>query len=461
MGWGASRRLEQNAIRINLSGRQRMLSQRMTKALLDLDDLQETPESLEQAINETHQELKLAHELFHQTLMAFKHGGIVQGSDGEERHLFPVQRSNEQNLIDQGIVVWQSYQKKILPIIKNQDNISSPLLQEAINSAREQNLLLLDLMNRFTSQLEAAADLEARILQRFQATALILVLFNFLFFMHNSLAHLKQGDDRQEKLINKLRIQTSDLKAAKEEAERANQVKSDFLANMSHELRTPLNAILGMSEILKEEVMGQLNIEQIDAVQTIEQSGSHLLELIDGILDLTKIESGNFNLDYLSVEVIYLCQSSLDVVKQQSLAKKQQLELKLSPNLPDIQVDERRVRQALINLLNNAIKFTLEGGHITLDVIMFSPDEALEKNYLRFSVTDTGIGITQENIDKLFQPFVQIDSALNRRYEGTGLGLAMVKKIVELHGGKISVTSEVGVGSCFVIELPYTNSVIQ
>jgi CheY-like chemotaxis protein len=192
-------------------------------------------------------------------------------------------------------------------------------------------------------------------------------------------------------------------------------------------------------------------------------------------------------LDFAPTTVVTLCQSSLTFIKQQALKKRIQVEIRLSPNLPDLLVDERRVRQVLINLLNNAVKFTPEGGHITLFVnrrwvippqlqgvtwvtsyravdkekLILESQHQVEKSmeYLRISIIDTGIGIASEHMDRLFQPFVQIDSALNRQYTGTGLGLALVKRIVELHGGEVGLASQVGEGSCFMISLPCTPAV--
>jgi signal transduction histidine kinase/CheY-like chemotaxis protein len=245
------------------------------------------------------------------------------------------------------------------------------------------------------------------------------------------------------------------------ELRRATRLKDEFLANMSHELRTPLNSILGMTEVLLEETFGKLNPRQTKALQTIESSGSHLLELINDILDIAKIESGQMELNCQPTSIVSLCQSSLSFIRQQAIAKRIQIETQLPHNLPDLLVDDLRIRQVLINLLNNAVKFTEEGGQITLEVALIAPREDLQdmQNYLQISITDTGIGISPENINKLFQPFIQVDSALNRKYEGTGLGLALVKQIVELHGGNVGLTSELGVGSCFTISLPYVNNV--
>ncbi len=250
------------------------------------------------------------------------------------------------------------------------------------------------------------------------------------------------------------------LRQTNEQLARTTRLKDEFLANMSHELRTPLNAILGMTEGLQDHVFGMINDRQLKALQTIERSGSHLLELINDILDIAKIESGQLELDCIPTAVMSLCQSSLTFVRQQALKKRIQLEIKLPPNLPDLSVDGRRIRQVLINLVNNAVKFTPDGGRITLQVSRYQSPTALEsaesppQTFLRIAVIDTGIGIAPEHINKLFQPFIQIDSALNRQYQGTGLGLALVKRIVELHGGQVGLTSEVGVGSCFTIDLP-------
>ena len=242
------------------------------------------------------------------------------------------------------------------------------------------------------------------------------------------------------------------LKRTNEELIRATRLKDEFLATMSHELRTPLNAILGMTEGLTEQVFGTVNDRQIKALATIERSGFHLLELINDILDVAKIESGHLELECTPISVASICQSSLAFIKQQAYNKRITIETSMPPDLPDLMVDERRIRQVLINILSNAVKFTPAGGKINLSV------EQSRSGFLKISITDTGIGISPENINKLFQPFIQIDSALNRQYEGTGLGLALVKRLIELHGGTVHLTSTVGQGSCVAIYLPCIES---
>jgi K+-sensing histidine kinase KdpD len=239
------------------------------------------------------------------------------------------------------------------------------------------------------------------------------------------------------------------LTQTNEDLARATRLKDEFLANMSHELRTPLTAILGMSEALQENALGEINPAQEKAIKLIEKSGEHLLSLINDILDLAKIEAGKLELELGSTSVQTLCENSTMFVKQMAFTKKIELQTRIAKNIERICVDEFRIRQSLINLLSNAVKFTPSGGKVILSV-------ALEEKDILFSVTDTGIGISPNDLDKLFQPFVQIDSKLNRQYAGTGLGLVLVERIITKHGGKIFVTSRVGEGSCFSLRLPYS-----
>ena len=293
---------------------------------------------------------------------------------------------------------------------------------------------------------------------------------------------------QQSELYAQLQDSHQQLSHTNADLLRATRLKDEFLANMSHELRTPLNAILGMSEGLQEEVFGPLNDRQKHSLSTIERSGQHLLSLINDILELSKISAGKLELELSIVSISELCESSLIFVKQQAFKKQIRLSSTIPKDLGSIAVDERRMRQVLINLLTNAVKFTPIGGRVTLQVYLepleinlaerisvervripspvVSPEAKgaycqLHDYSLCFSVIDTGIGIAAADQPKLFQPFVQIDGALNRQYEGTGLGLAMVKQIVELHGGLVSLRSELGNGSCFTASIPYMSSLSQ
>ncbi|MEM9907259.1 MAG: ATP-binding protein, partial [Cyanobacteria bacterium P01_D01_bin.44] len=269
----------------------------------------------------------------------------------------------------------------------------------------------------------------------------------------NANAQLTQAYRSKNELLTISKQAETRLRQTNQALARATRLKDEFLATISHELRTPLNTVLGMSEGLQEGIFGEINLQQSNALQTIERSGSHLLELINDVLDVAKIEAGQIKLNCTSTQVTPLCQASLAFIQQRALKKRIQIQVKVPPNLPGLWVDERRIRQVLINLLDNALKFTPEGGRITL-AVRGSEANTTRPPCLKISVIDTGIGITPEHIDKLFQPFVQVDSSLNRQYQGTGLGLALVKRIVSLHGGQVGVTSKAGLGSCFTIELP-------
>ena len=255
----------------------------------------------------------------------------------------------------------------------------------------------------------------------------------------------------REQMEMALRRRGEELAAANSELAAAARLKDEFLASMSHELRTPLNGILGMSEGLQEQVYGPLNPKQLRAVRDVEECGRHLLALINDILDVAKIEAGKVELELAPVTVEVVCQASLRLVKESALKKKITVSLHLDKQVRILTADERRLKQVLVNLLSNAVKFTDEGGQVGLDVVGEG-----DKRQVWFTVWDTGIGMRPDELQRLFQPFVQLDSRLSRQYEGTGLGLALVKRLTELHGGRVLVESQPGKGSRFTVVLPWT-----
>ena len=239
------------------------------------------------------------------------------------------------------------------------------------------------------------------------------------------------------------------LTRANAKLDQAGRLKDEFLANMSHELRTPLNAILGLSEALLEQVSGTLNPRQIKSITTISTSGVHLLTLINDILDLSKVESGKLEFNPEPINAREFCESCLQFVRTQAMQKRIEIVFEPAEAMATFTADPKRLKQILVNLLSNAVKFTPEGGHIGLTVAAPPSEDMVE-----FTVWDTGIGIAPENERLLFRAFSQIDSGLTRAQEGTGLGLVLVAKLVELHGGGVTLESRLGEGSRFIVRLP-------
>jgi signal transduction histidine kinase len=238
-----------------------------------------------------------------------------------------------------------------------------------------------------------------------------------------------------------------ELERAKTVAEAANVAKSEFLANMSHELRTPLNAIIGFSDVLSEQIYGPLNESQHGCVTDVLESGQHLLSLVNDILDLAKIESGTMDMDWSDVDLTALVVRLAEMSRERAVRQGIQLRVDADAGLTSVKADERRIKQLLYNFISNAIKFTSEGGEITVRA-------AADGDNVILSVSDTGVGIAPEEHKRIFESFYQVDSTLTKSKQGTGLGLTLVRRIAELHHGRVWVESQLGKGSTFFIEWP-------
>ena len=276
------------------------------------------------------------------------------------------------------------------------------------------------------------------------------VIMSILFIFTLFYIALYIASKKTERIINKQHEEKLSLERAKLQAESQNQEKSMFLANVSHELRTPLNAIIGFSEIIKDETMGPIGHPQYsEYIHDINTSGIHLLSLINDILDYSKAEARKLDVESIDVDLTKIAHSCLRLVEPRA----NEAHVTLVENVPDRRViltaDAKRMKQIVLNLLSNAIKFTAENGKVTLVI----KEDILEET-VQLSVTDTGIGIAPKDISKAMSPFGQIDSSLSRRFEGTGLGLPLTKKLTELMGGKFDIKSEVGVGTSIILTFP-------
>jgi len=247
----------------------------------------------------------------------------------------------------------------------------------------------------------------------------------------------------------RLEAEIAERKRYEQSLQKANRMKSEFLANMSHELRTPLNSIIGFSEFLVDEKPGPLNAKQREYLNDILNSGRHLLLLIDDVLDLSKVEAGKMELFpetfSLHKAIDEVCSIIMPLAKKKRLVIKKQISLAIQV----VRLDQQKFKQVLYNLLSNAVKFTPDGGRVEIVV------DPQTRDRFQVQVIDTGIGIKPEDFERLFMEFQQLDSSASRRYEGTGLGLALTKRIVEIQRGEISVTSEYGKGSTFLVSLPF------
>lgn len=303
----------------------------------------------------------------------------------------------------------------------------------------------------------------------------VLLLENGLLYARLVASHQRERSKSTElrRLGGELEVLNAQLGSKNQQLQEASERKSEFLASMSHELRTPLNAIIGFSDVLKDGLAGELSDQQREYVTDIYASGRHLLSLINDILDLSKVEAGKMTLDLEAVDVAALLESSLSVIREKAANHRIELVTRIPEGLDAIQLDARKTKQIVYNLLSNAVKFTPDGGRVVLAarrvarsaVEQWQAPEPTQRRlplpagdfteFLEISVEDTAMGIAAGEAERLFQPFSQVDSSLSRHFEGTGLGLAMVLKMAQLHGGTVALASEPGRGSRFTVWLPW------
>jgi len=354
---------------------------------------------------------------------------------------------------------------------------------EALTGCTRDELIGAPFKNYFTDSSRAEAAIN-RVLSEGKVTnyeltararngTLTVVSYNATTFHDRD--RVLQGVFASARDVTELKLFEQRLQEKNRELEEASRMKSEFLANMSHELRTPLNAIIGFSEVLVDGLLGEMTDQQRGFIGDIFSSGKHLLSLINDILDLSKVEAGKMTLDLEPVQVSTLFANSLSIIREKAAARDIRLIMDAPEELGSIRADARKLKQIVYNLLSNAVKFTSERGEVTLqgsrvprsDVGQVS-DSSLGRTFplvdnafaefLKITVTDTGMGISPDGLERLYKPFSQIDSGLSRKFEGTGLGLAMVKLLADLHGGAVAVESEVGKGSRFTIWLPFRPS---
>ena len=353
--------------------------------------------------------------------------------------------------------------KKVLPGGEGDEIGSDPLTGEMVSSAYHQ----VDISNwKIVTErpMDEVLAPKKKLLRGILIITVILLLISLPFAWRrarminrlNKISNeLKLSNENEQTMNEELQCQKEELAENNQRLENISRIKSDFLANMSHELRTPLNTVIGFSELLQDQLFGELNQKQQRFVRNIRTSGQHLLALINDILDLSKVESGKMELELSAFSLLESLNESLMMLRVKALKGGVILHLEPGPQSDvTIAADQRKLKQIMFNLLSNAVKFTLTGGKVDVSV-------RRDGDFIEITVADTGIGIKAEDLAKLFQPFTQLELVYSKEFEGTGLGLALTRNLVELHGGRIWVKSEYGAGSRFCFTIPVSHPFVH
>jgi len=339
-------------------------------------------------------------------------------------------------------------ERRVLIIIVTTAVLLILIVYSLINRMIAQRILAATAVANRISQGDLSGDIQVE--GRDEAAQLLQALQTMQSNLGESQSNLRE---ERSLLAQRVKERTEELNMANSELEKTAKAKDAFLASMSHELRTPLTTMMGLTEILSDQLYGPLNSDQEKALETIMESSQHLLALINDVLDVAKVEAGKMELSWDEVPVQQLAESSLRMIRQQAQKKSLQVTSDIEPGVGIVWGDSRRLKQVLINLLGNAVKYTPEGGAIGLEI---RGDR--ESGEIQFLVRDNGIGIPAQELGRLFRPFVQVGGSITRSDGGTGLGLALVYRMTQLHGGWVEVDSTPGKGSLFTVHIPWSES---
>lgn len=446
-----SSQLATSAQQINLAGRQRMLSQRISKDVFALNMTQPLT-----ANNATLAELTRSAMLFDNTLHALAYGGIVENGEGKLVNLPAVNGKTPQKLLHDTMQQWLPIRNALQALQAQPQN--AQLLATAVQLVGNHNMTLLTNMNHLTTEVEQVTYHRVQTMRTLQTGAMILALLNFIFILRKLLLRLRRYGEQLEANAKELASRNQELQVARQAADAANVAKGEFVANISHEIRTPMNGVLGILELL---LCKQQSAEQQEMLLVAHDSAKSLLRILNDVLDFSKIDGGHLTLEKTPFHLSELVLGVIDTLTPSAQAKRLTIYPQLDQQLPEMVLgDPLRVRQILLNLLGNAIKFTEttqdKQGEIHLtSKLLYEQDHDIT---LQLLIRDNGIGMTPEAISKIFQPFMQAENSISRRYGGTGLGLSISLYLAQMMGGNIEVVSTPAEGTEFRVMLKLTKA---